>query len=97
VPSEVLVAAIITVGGTQFGAYLISRQNANDLRVNIDREVDIIRKLQPGAEETAKLEAHVRASVAKLIYRDERRERLFDVTRRFAPLTLVWSAMLGLE
>jgi hypothetical protein len=77
--------------------YLISRQNANDLRVNVDREIEIIRKLQSSTAEASKLEAHVSASVDKLIYRDERRERLFDVISRFAPLILVSSAALGLQ
>lgn len=55
-----VVTALIVVSGvvlTQFVTYLISRQNANDLRVNISREIDIIRKLQPGTEEASKLEA----------------------------------------
>jgi hypothetical protein len=92
-----VVVALITVGGTQFVTYLISRQNANDLRVNISREIDIIRKLQPGTEEASKLEAHVRANVAKLIYRDELREQLAEAIWRFAPLTLVSAAALGLQ
>lgn len=97
--SEKVVLALIGIGGVaiaQFGGYLVSRQNTNDLRVNIDREIGIIRKLQSGSAEVSKLEAHVSASVDKLIYRDERRERLFDVTRKVAPLMLVGSALLGL-
>lgn len=91
--------ALIAVGGvvlTQFVTYLISRQNANDLRVNISREIDIIRKLQPSTEETSKLEAHVRASVAELIYRDERREQLAELIWTFAPLILASAAVVGL-
>jgi hypothetical protein len=91
-----VVVALITVGGTQFVTYLISRQNANDLRVNISREIEIIRKLQPGTEAST-LEAHVKAGVAKLIYRDEGREQLLEVLWRFAPLILVSAAGCGLQ
>jgi hypothetical protein len=54
-----VVVALITVGGvvlTQFVTYLISRQDVNDLRVNISREIEIICKLQPGTEEASMLE-----------------------------------------
>ncbi|GAB3227076.1 hypothetical protein [Mycolicibacterium hippocampi] len=98
-PTEVVVAIIAVCGVvlTQVVTYAISRQNANDLRANIDREVDIIGKLQPTSDEAKKLEAHVRASIGKLIHRDERREQLVDIIWTFAPLFLVSSMLLGLQ
>ncbi|MBJ7341619.1 hypothetical protein [Mycolicibacterium sp.] len=98
--SEGVAVALIAVGGvvlTQFVTYLISRQSASDLRTNIDREIEIIRKLQPGSTEATKLEAHIKASIEKLVYRDQRREQLADVVATFAPLMIVTFAAMGFQ
>lgn len=98
--SEKIVVGLLVFGGvvlTQAVGYLISRQAANDVRANIDREIDIIRKLRPGTTEATLLEAHVSDSVAKLIYRDKRRQQLTDLFRSFAPLLLVLAAANGME
>ncbi|CAN5223798.1 hypothetical protein BH11ACT6_BH11ACT6_05180 [soil metagenome] len=77
-------------------SYLINRQRANDLRANIDREVDIIRKLEPGSPEALRLESHVKASIDKLITRDERREQIGDLLRSAAPLPVLCFTISGL-
>jgi hypothetical protein len=92
VANEVLLGLIAVCGvlATPVVSYVISRQSANDLRANIDKEIVIIRKLAPGSPEVAKLEAHVTSSIDKLIERDERRARLIDVVRSAGPLPLLW-------
>lgn len=97
-PKEV-VAALIAVGGvifTQLITYAISRQSARDLRVNIDREIEIIKKLRPGSDEAQRLELHVKASIDKLIARDERREQLLEILATSAPIPVLAAAALGL-
>lgn len=90
-PTEVIVA-IIAVGGVVFAqgaAYGISRLSANDLRVNIDREIDILRKLAQDSRVAKRLEGHIGASIEKLVGRDERREQLTDAISKTAPLALM--------
>lgn len=97
-PKEVI-AALIAAGAvifTQLVTYAISRQSARDLRVNIDREIEIIKKLRPESDEAKQLERHVKASIAKLITRDERREQLLDILATSAPIPLLAAATLGL-
>lgn len=98
-PKEVVVALIAVAGVslTQMVTYAISRQNANDLRVNIDREINIIRKLHPGSEEAVKLVNHIKASVSKLIYRDERREQLAELVRSLAPIVVLGVIVAALD
>lgn len=97
-PKEI-VAALIAVGGvifTQLITYTISRQNARDLRVNIDREIGIIKKLRSDSPEARQLESHVKASIAKLIARDERREQLADILSTVGPMMLTTWGLWGL-
>ncbi|MDF3336001.1 hypothetical protein P3H80_01130 [Mycolicibacterium septicum] len=96
-PKEVLVA-LIAVGGvmfTQLITYIISRQSARDLRVNIDREIEIIKKLRSDSAEAQQLERHVKASIQKLIERDERRERLVSALMTAAPVPILTAVSLG--
>ena len=98
-PKEVAVALIAVSGVifTQIVTYAISRQSANDLRTNISREIDIIRKLKAGSDEALALERHVTASVNKLITRDERRESISEIIWSSAPLPLIALTVWGLD
>ncbi|MHA3020144.1 hypothetical protein ACXPWS_07690 [Mycobacterium sp. BMJ-28] len=102
-PKEV-VAALIAVAGvilTQFVTYTISRQSARDLRVSIGREIDIVKNLVPESSEAQQLERHIADSIAKLIARDENRERLLGALASAAPLpilaTTAWGAAFWLQ
>jgi hypothetical protein len=98
--SEKITVALIVFGGvivTQAVGYLIARQAANDLGANIDREIDIIRKLRPGTTEVTSLEAHVKASIAKLIYRDKRRQQLTDLIAESAPPLITIALAVGIQ
>ena len=98
VPKEVVVA-LIAVGGvilTQLVTYTISRQGARDLRLNISREIDIIKKLRADSTEAKLLEAHVKTSIEKLITRDERRELILQTLMTAAPAPVIVVAVYGL-
>ena len=70
-------------------SYLTSRQTANDLRTNIGRDIEIVRKLRPDSDEVARLESHIAENIADLITRDERRARLGDIVRSIGPALLL--------
>lgn len=75
VSTEVLVA-LIAFGGVavaQVIAFSVSRLNANDLRVNVDREIDILRKLNPSSPQATALSVHVSERIDELISQNERR------------------------
>ncbi len=86
--TEIWVALIAVVGVlTQvLLTYLVSRQSANDLRTNIDRQIEIVRKLNPGSSAAIKLEQHIDVSLDELITRD---------TRRWAISRVAWSSAPG--
>jgi hypothetical protein len=97
--SKEIVVALIAVSGvvlTQFVTYVLGRQARRDLRANIDREIDILRKLRPESNEAGKLEKHITWSIDDLIWRDERRERLSNVGRNFGPLLVIGWALWAL-
>jgi len=70
-----LIAAGAVLGGTMLGNFLLGRQKANDLRTNIEREVDIVRKLRPGSDEVVLLEKHISRNILELVTRDLQRGR----------------------
>jgi Flp pilus assembly protein TadB len=95
-----IVVALIAAGAvvTQVVVtYLVNRQSANDLRTNIAREIDIIRKLSPDSGEVTKLDGHVRKSINDLIARDERRDRTSEIIWTVGPLQVTGFAIYGLS
>lgn len=95
-----MAVAVITVCGVLFQvivSYFISRQDANDLHANIDREISIIRKLRPGSPEVKRLEAHLSASISQMIERDECRARTVDLIRSFGPLPVIYLIIWALD
>jgi hypothetical protein len=82
-------------------SYLFSRQNDNDLRRNIDRDIDLIRALRPGSDEVAGLEGHVRNSIADLVAGDQRRKHLRATLSTLSSLQIlvlaVWALTLWRE
>jgi hypothetical protein len=94
--SNEIVVALIAVSGvvlTQLVTYILGRQSRRDLRANIDREIDIVRKLRPASAEANKLEKHIKSCIDDLIWRDERREQLGDVGRNFGPIIVLGFAV----
>ena len=69
-----LIAAGTGWGGILLTTYLVRRQAANDLRANIDREIEIAKKLRPDSGEVRMLELHISKSISALIGRESRRE-----------------------
>jgi hypothetical protein len=98
VPKEA-VAALVALGGViyaQLVTYTINRESAQDLRVDIDREIDIVKKIKADSPEAEPLERHINASIAKLVARDELRERLLAVLATAAPLPFLLLFCSGL-
>jgi hypothetical protein len=77
-------------------SYLLSRQNNNDLRTNIGRDLDLIRALRPGSDEVAELEGHVRSSIAELVARDQRRKQLPATLSTLSSLQILILALWAL-
>ena len=82
-------------------SYLLSRQNDNDLRRNIDRDIDLIRALRPGSDEVAELEGHVRTSIGNLVARDQRGKHLRATLSTLSSLQIlilaIWALTLWRE
>ena len=82
-------------------SYLLSRQNDNDLRRNINRDIDLIRALRPGSHEVAELEGHVRNSVADLVTGDQRGKQLRATLSTLSSLQIlilaIWALTLWRE
>ena len=94
-----IVVALIGAGALSVQVvanYLINRQSANDLRTNIDREIDIIRKLRPGSDEARKLQEHVSTSINNMIDRDQRRDLASENLRISGLSVVVALAFYGL-
>jgi DNA-directed RNA polymerase specialized sigma24 family protein len=83
VKTEIAVALIAATGvGVQATvSYLVNRRTAIDLRTNIGREIDIVRKLQPSSPEAQQLETHIKDAVEKLISTEQKRDSASAVVR----------------
>jgi hypothetical protein len=93
------VVALIAVAAVavQVGvSYLVSRQNDNDLRRNIGRDIDLVRVLRPNSDEVTELECHVRKSIGDLIAHDERGKHLRATLSTLASLQIVFLAVWAL-
>jgi hypothetical protein len=95
-----IVVALIAAGGlltaNLLAAFLLNRQKAKDLRSNIEREIDIVRKLQPGSDETVKLERHISRSIDDLIAREERRAQSSVTWWKIGAMAAVTFSIVGL-
>lgn len=82
-------------------SYVLSRQNDNDLRRNIGRDIELIRALRPGSDEVAALEGHLRNSIADLVARDQRGKRLPATLSTLSSLQIlilgIWALTLWRE
>jgi hypothetical protein len=67
-----IVVALIGAGALLAGQLLVRRQATKDLRANIDRDVNIVRRLNPESAEAKLLEQHIRSNIVKLITRERR-------------------------
>jgi hypothetical protein len=98
VKTEIVVALIAATGVCVQAtlSYLVNRRNAIDLRSNIDREIDIVRKLQPGSGEAERLERHIKDAIDKLISGDEKRDSASAIMRLPVRMSLIALALYGL-
>jgi len=98
--SPAIIVPLIAFGGvivTQIFGLVINRMNANDLRSNIDRDIDIIRRLDPDAAVTRRLAAHVRNNIYTVISRDKRRSRVMPGLRKSFIGFAITAAVLVLD
>lgn len=92
--------ALIAAAGVLVQAsvtYWISRNSAKDMRLNIDRELTILGKLDPESSEAKKLDEHVRANIRKLTRRDFIRDIAVEGLVRLGFLYVVLAAWFGLD
>lgn len=77
VRTEIVVAIIGAIGlAVQVLAnVIVARQSANDELTNIDRKIELARKLNPAADDRKKLEEHIARSIDKIVERDWRRDQ----------------------
>jgi hypothetical protein len=99
VQTEIVVALIATagtIGGVLVTSYFVSRQAVRDLRLNVTREIDIVRRLRTGSDEAVMLEQHISKNIRTLIDRDARRERNSREAYLFGSLLVLTFGLIGL-
>lgn len=75
--------------------WLAARQDANDLRKNIERDMDLLNRLVSGSETHRRLEMHVKSSIEEQIRRDESRRNFWRIVRfGFIPYALLVGSVL---
>ena len=76
--TEIVVALVAAgaVGLQVLSTFLIRQREANDSRTNLDRDISILRRLNPEADEAKRLERHIAERIEQMVSREERQREM---------------------
>ena len=97
--TEIVVALVAAgaVGLQVLSTFLIRQREANDSRTNLDRDISILRRLNPEADEAKRLERHIAERIEQMVSREERQREMAPRLWFSAILMAMLLAVYGLS